>query len=401
MTVASGKQPQNKPIILVGMGSYWPGAGANGPIKSLVNFTEALADEFEFRVVARDRPFGADAAQPSTQTWVWYDGPHGFPVLHIPVDELGLGAGRRLLAETPHDAIYLNGFFDKEFSIPLLAARSMQKPAARAPVIMAPRGEFAADLLAQKSLLKLTYILTARLSGMLSGVWFHATADHEATDLQASFPNLSRIIIASNIASAPPTPVPRTAKVVGQCRLVFSGRIARKNNLDMALDVLARVTSRVTFDICGPVEDAELWATCQAKIAALPSNIVVHAHGRLSQLELRERLMAADGMLQPTRGDNFGHAIVEAMQAGLPVIISDRTPWTGLEAHGVGWSLPLEAVSDFVGAVETLAAMDDTDWRALSTRARMFSDQSVPRAPAIEAHRKLFRQPIKARIGSR
>lgn len=381
-----------KPVVLICMGSYWPGAGANGPIKSLVNLVEALGDQFAFRVAARDRAFGTATATPGLNTWVWQTGQHGVPVLHIPAPDLGLAACRRLLSETPHDLAYLNGFFDREFSIPSLVARRLQNRSSRKPVVVAPRGEFASDLLARKSLSKQTYIRAARFSGLLSDVWFHATAEHEAADIKAKFPATGRILIASNIASPPPAPVPRPDKQPGHCRLVFSGRIAPKNNLDTALDILARVTSHVTYDICGPAEDAALWQLCQQKIAALPPNITVHAHGALSQADLRQRLLAADGMLQPTRGDNFGHAIVEAMQAGLPVIISDRTPWTGLDREGSGWSLPLEPLEPYVAAVEALAAMDQPAWRTASGRARAYSDRMIQRGPAIEAHRAMFRR---------
>ena len=379
-----------KPIVLIAMGSYWPGAGANGPIKSLANLIEALSDTIDFRVVARDRPFGVAMPDRAVKTWAWHQGAHGVPVLHVPVEDLGLAACRRLLADTPHDAVYLNGFFGREFSIPMLAARRLQSKSLRKPTIIAPRGEFARDLLARKSLQKSVYMRAARHSGLLRDVWFHATADHEAADISAQFPGLDRILIASNIASLAPTAVARPDKQPGHCRLVFSGRIARKNNLDAALDILACVKASVTFDICGPVEDVALWKLCQSKIAALPSNITVHAHGGLSQSDLRHRLLAADGMLQPTRGDNFGHAIVEAMQAGLPVIISDRTPWTGLDREGAGWSLPLEPLEPYVAAVEALAGMDQAAWQRASNCARAYSDRMIRRPTAIDAHRAMF-----------
>ena len=44
----------------------------------------------------------------------------------------------------------------------------------------------------------------------------------------------------------------------------------------------------------------------------------------------------------PTLGENFGHVFIEALAAGCPLIISNRTPWLELEKKGIGWDIPLE-----------------------------------------------------------
>jgi glycosyltransferase involved in cell wall biosynthesis len=381
-----------RPVILTCMGPYWPNAGSNGPIKSLVNLAEALGQEFHFKIIGRDRPYGAATAESPVETWKWRDGPGGSSVLRIPAPEFGLRVMHRVVAETPHDMLYLNSFFDREVSIPPLLNRRLQFARAHKPLLIAPRGELAPGSLAIKPTRKTAYITLCRSYGLLKDAWFHATADHEAIDIQATFPAARKILIATNIASPQPAMAPRPDKVPGRCRLIFSGRIARKNNLDTALDILARVKSHVTMDVCGPPEDAELWKLCQDKIAQLPPNITVHAHGALSQADLQKKLQAADAMLQPTRGDNFGHAIVEALQAGLPVIISDRTPWTGLDREGCGWSLPLEPLEPFVTAVEAIAAMDQAAWAAASAKARDYSTRVIRREQAIDAHRVMFRE---------
>ena len=64
--------------------------------------------------------------------------------------------------------------------------------------------------------------------------------------------------------------------------------------------------------------------------------------GEVKHEKLHALLHEYDVMLLPTLGENFGHAIIEALDAGLPVVISDRTPWRNLEQAGVGADLPLE-----------------------------------------------------------
>ena len=55
-----------------------------------------------------------------------------------------------------------------------------------------------------------------------------------------------------------------------------------------------------------------------------------------------------DLLILPTQGENHGYVIQEALLSGCPVLISDRTPWRGLAALGVGADLPLEQPERFV-----------------------------------------------------
>ena len=51
---------------------------------------------------------------------------------------------------------------------------------------------------------------------------------------------------------------------------------------------------------------------------------------------VEESLQASHLFALLTLGENFGHAIGEALRAGCPVLISDQTPWTDVVATGAG-----------------------------------------------------------------
>jgi len=44
--------------------------------------------------------------------------------------------------------------------------------------------------------------------------------------------------------------------------------------------------------------------------------------------------------LLPSHGENFGLSIAEALANGVPALVTDTTPWSGLNANGAGWCVP-------------------------------------------------------------
>jgi glycosyltransferase involved in cell wall biosynthesis len=89
----------------------------------------------------------------------------------------------------------------------------------------------------------------------------------------------------------------------------------------------------------------------------MPSNITVDLAGAVPHEQVRQTLLAHDVFLLPTLGENFGHVIAEALQAGCPVVVSDRTPWRGLQDLGVGWDLPLGDLRAFTRVLQHCADM--------------------------------------------
>jgi glycosyltransferase involved in cell wall biosynthesis len=41
-----------------------------------------------------------------------------------------------------------------------------------------------------------------------------------------------------------------------------------------------------------------------------------------------------------SHGENFGLSIAEALANGVPALVTDTTPWSGLNATGAGWCVP-------------------------------------------------------------
>jgi hypothetical protein len=131
----------HKPVVLVLLGCFWPGNDASGPNQSFIALATALAREFEFRVVARDREPGAAT---TTAPADWVDLGYA-KARYLPVGRFGAVGLASLLRSVPHDALWLNSVYDREFTLPALAARRLG--AASGPTLLSPRGEFGAGAL--------------------------------------------------------------------------------------------------------------------------------------------------------------------------------------------------------------------------------------------------------------
>jgi glycosyltransferase involved in cell wall biosynthesis len=383
-----------RPVVLILLGCFWPGNDSSGPNHSFISLARALGDTFEFRVVARDGATGAPSARADVDRWIDL----GFAeVRYRRVGRFGaIGLGQ-LIAQTPHDVLWLNSMFDREFSLPALALRRLGL-IARKPTLLSPRGEFGLGALELKSSRKRLFLGAARRLDLWRGVTLHATSEAEVADIERGPTVRCPIVVAPNIRLVPEMPT-YAPSANGALRVAFVGRITPVKQLDFALDLLGKVGSRVDFDIYGPAEDGPYWRRCRKLISTLPENVRVTWRGETANAEILRRMAETDLFFLPTAGENFGHAIFEALACGVPVLVSDQTPWRGLAARRAGWDLPLAAPETFVETIEAFAAMPEDQRRALRQGARAVAQAYVECGGAIERNREMLRSLLREGAG--
>jgi glycosyltransferase involved in cell wall biosynthesis len=182
--------------------------------------------------------------------------------------------------------------------------------------------------------------------------------------------------------------------------VVFLSRIAPIKNLDFALRVLRRVSAPVAFNIYGPREDKVYWRQCEALIASLPGHIQVKYLGEVEHSKVASIIALHDLLFLPTRGENYGHVIAEALAMGTPVLIADTTPWRNLKQAGVGLDLPLTAEQPYAEFIDYCAALGRTAFRDWRIRVRCFASERLVNPSLIDASRRLFMEAAGREIGS-
>ncbi len=391
-----------KPIILTFVGGFVPGFRGGGPIRSIGNLVAALSNDFHFRVITLDHDLGETDPYPGIVPDIWTLVGRA-QVMYLSSHGQTLHRLWRLIRNTRYDAIYLNSAFDRRFSMFPYALWRLGL-IKRTPLVLAPRGELLPGSLTLKHFKKSLYIKACNMMRWYQSslLMWHASSELEAAEISR--------VLSGKMLSGIALPIPsvdnsgcsvaemqmlREPKESGSLSIIFVSRISREKNLDFALRALAHVRGRVTFDICGPTEDRTYWGECQELIAALPAGIKVRYLGAVSHGEVAAYMMQHHVFLLPSRAENYGHVICEALLAGCPVIISDQTPWRNLKSAGVGWDIALNDVAAFHNALQECVDMERKEYSALSSRARAYGRARSHDEMVVDMNRELFERALK------
>ena len=99
---------------------------------------------------------------------------------------------------------------------------------------------------------------------------------------------------------------------------------------------------------------------------------------------------SADLFILPTRSENFGLVIAEALACGVPVITTQGAPWQDLASHDCGWWIPL-GVSYLAEALQQATRLPDEQRRARGTRGRKLVQQKYPWSAAAAQMLEVYR----------
>lgn len=360
--------------ILIVADWYLPGFKAGGLITALSNLVDSIGDTFELFIFTRDRDLTDTQPYFNIRRDEWQTLGRA-RILYT--SDLSFRHIRKRIFQIMPDIIYLNSFFSV-LTVKVLCLRKLGLLPVR-PMVLAPRGELSQGALAVKNLKKYLYKNVALRAGLYRGLLWQATSSREAQQITVAL-HLSgcaqpSVRVASDLfsrdwlraASQPPKP----PKAPG-ARFLCVSRISPLKNILFALEILRRLEGPVEFDIFGPIDDQKYWRECQNKMSTLPSNVVVRYSGLVPRARVPQIALQYDFFLLPTQSESFGFAILEALAAGCPVVISDQTPWQNLAEKGAGWVLPLSDSALWRRILQECVEMGRASYASMSQHARGF-----------------------------
>lgn len=360
-----------KPIVLIFCDWYRPGYKAGGPITSNVNLVENLGDDIDFKVICSDRDYQSQTAYVGIETNKWL--PIGkAEVMFLPAQNQTKSQLKQLIGAVNPQTIYINGLFSKAFSLfPLLASKGLNKK-----IVVAPRGMLAPGALSIKPLKKSVFLKMAKVLSWYRDVVFHVTSIHEKAQVQSILSPKAKCVEIPNLPSTIQSQIGGEKKKANSIRIISVTRIAKEKNTLFALECLSHIPSHIAVSakFVGEVYDESYFAECKNVVAKLPLHIKVEFVGVLHPDEIPPLFKDADLFFLPTLGENYGHAIIESMLSGTPVLVSDQTPWLNLERDGLGKEIPLDNQNAFVQYITAIAELDEAEYNetfdAVSENAR-------------------------------
>jgi len=377
----------SKPQVLLFTDWYLPGYKAGGPISSCANLVRLLGDEINFKIVCSDRDYLDSEPYQNVNRDTWVEVGNA-SVYYLSKDKFSKSVIRERILEYPGAVIYINGIFSRDFSItPLLAANRLNRK-----IFVAPRGMLAEGALSIKAKKKRTFLSLAKFLGLYRQVSFHATNHQEADQIKKVLSRRAAITVIPNLPTIPNDGVERIEKSENHLEIISVARIAPEKNTLFAIQCLQSIDShlKVRVKFYGPIYDEAYFQECEKAAAGLPNNVEVKFLGSIPPDKLSLAFAEAHLFLLPTLGENYGHAIVESMLAGVPVLISDKTPWRNLEADNLGMDLPLADSSSFTKYICKLAAMDQTDYDNQYRTVAKTIEKRIHLAENIMAYKMLF-----------
>lgn len=380
---------KEKKTILVFIPHYLPGYKYGGPIRSIANLDAWLGRELHFKIITSDRDLTEHEPYSGIEINKWVN--IGNAEVYY-LDSRNVFKLLKILKNTSYDVVYLNSLFDIFYSfLPLLILKYFMAFEDE-HVILAPRGQLSEGALSQKTVKKIFFINSMRIMGFYKKITWQATNESEKAEIIKEMGIKSNHIkIASNL---PPKNELKnsyiTKKQEETLKIIFLSRIAPKKNLDFALEVLQKIKKyNITFDIYGSITDNAYWQKCESLITGMPENITVNYRGSIKNEQVIPLMSNYHLFFFPTKGENFGHAIVEAMMASTPVLISDKTPWIDLKKKGLGWDHSLDNKQAFVRVIEKLAGLPQEHINALKKQvSEGFYKEEIEHS--VKDNRKLF-----------
>lgn len=367
--------------ILLLMGRYLPGHKDGGPLRTMINVTEALGDEYQFYIACYDRDHGDTVAYPGIMYDKWNIVGKA-KVFYVKPGEFT----QNLILELAKnkDVIYLTNFYE-EYGYKTLILKRMGKIIC--PVALASMGVFSKEAQKKKILKKKIFIIGCKILGLFKDITWSVTSELEANDVKRVIGENIQYVVAEDL---PRTNIPGISKSYdGYLKIVFLSRICEHKNPELLIDALLQIKNinNIKVGFYGPIQEIEYWNKCLNKLEKSSFKWVYG--GDIPSEDVQNILSHYDIFVLPSQSENYGHVIFEALSVGCIPVISDRTPWSDLEKEKAGFICEMNA-SCFTKTIEKIQSMQQKEINMIKNNAVEYAKRKVQQSKKNTGYRKIF-----------
>ena len=371
--------------ILITIDWFLPGTKSGGPVRSYANMLDHLGVYYDFYVVTRDTDFLSDTVYTVIQSNSWNRINDYTAVYYFSKESLNKKNLKTLLHNTEFDVAYINGIYSWYFSIlPLIILKNHPN------VLVSARGMLNPQAFSVKPFKKRVFLAIANFFKLYKGVTFHATNLEEAAHIKSIMGDNSEVKIAANLPRKIKNASLERSVIKQPLKLVNVARISIEKGTLKMIESLKIVKTELILDIFGPIYDSDYWEKCQKAIAQLPNHVTVTHKGFIESDLILDTIKGYDFFVLLSEGENFGHAILEALSVGCPVIISDQTPWRDLDSKGIGWDVNINNSMEITAIFESISKMNQDEYNNMAQRAFAFAKHFSEDKQLLNENKNLF-----------
>lgn len=371
---------------------FFPGYKSGGPQQTIANIIDAFGDKANIYVLTQNRDLGDKEKYQNIENGKWIKFGKGKVKYLESKDYLFHGIKEEY---KNFEVIYSCSMFEKNMTAVLFIHRFSKK---KKKLYIAPMGVFSDGAIQKKRLKKILYLKFIKEFGLLKDIIWSFTSKKELEEAKSILGEkvIREYIIAEDIPRRVDfeksiSRLKSMHKEKGELKIVFISRICEKKNLDLCLDILNNNEyGSIIFDIYGIIEDQKYWNICKNKIKRLPGNISARYCGEVKSENTVEIFGNYDIFLFPTKGENFGHVIYEALSAGCIPVLSDTTPWDSVAEEDAGEVIKICDIKGFRDTVKKYIDLDDLDMNEKKINAINFAQKKYDAIITNSGYKSLF-----------
>ena len=224
-------------------------------------------------------------------------------------------------------------------------------------IIISPRGTLSKDALNISKYKKYIFKKIFQQNKMLLNCdVFHATSIKEKNEIRLLGYKQPIAIIPNGVNI--PSKKKINFKSKNNTKFLYLGRIHPIKGIDLLIETWADIELKnrnCSLEICGYYEDVQYYNHLKDAIKKLGLKNIFFSN-KVSGLEKEKKYLENDVFILPSKSENFGLVIAEAMSYGLPVITSNQTPWSIIKKNNYGWvtSLNKKEISSAISSAINL-----------------------------------------------
>ena len=236
-------------------------------------------------------------------------------------------------------------------------------------IIISPRGELYSAAISQKSFKKRIWIEIIKF--FQKDINFHATNDFEKGIIQKFFSKAKRIDVIPNYIQ-----LPQKFDVESKMKFVFVGRINPIKNIDILIESFCSLKQlkpelELELEIVGSARlnyEIEYLRNLKDQIKKLSLEGSVKFMGHLDGDEKNKIIASSFALVLPSKSENFGNVVLEALAQGTPVIASKNTPWKILEDYNSGYWVEVNK-ENLMESMNSIVNLNEIEYKKMRDNA--------------------------------